>query len=121
MKSEVCKWRAPLFITFLSLTWLVVQEVERFWIAAELVALIVGSVFFSAIRFRTPVPLTAEETREVTTAISAIAHGSKITNLRRDPDGSVRAFLPGEPEGGRIIVVTNRSGDWRASVETYCF
>ena len=96
-------------------------RMSRNLIASAVLALIVGSVFFSVSRVRTPAPLTPEETREVTTAIKAIAPSSKITNLRRDRDGDVRAFLPGDPEGGRIVVVTKRGGDWHAAVETYCF
>lgn len=67
------------------------------------------------------VPLTPQETREVIAAISKIAPGSRVANVRRDPDGKVLAFRPGDPEGGKIVVVTNSRGDWRAAVERELF
>ena len=72
-------------------------------------------------RYATPSPLTPQETREVIAAISQISPGSRVANVRRDPDGKVRAFLPGDPEGGQIVVVTNNSGDWRAAIEMELF
>jgi hypothetical protein len=65
--------------------------------------------------------LTPHETREVIAAINQIAPGSLVANVRRDPDGKVRAFLPGDSEGGQIVVVTNNAGEWRAAVEMVLF
>ena len=93
---------------------------RRTLIAAALVVIVFAGIVIGR-RYATPSPLTPQETREVIAAISQIAPGSKVANLRRHPDGKVRAFLPGDPEGGQVVVVTSNSGVWRAAVEMLLF
>jgi uncharacterized iron-regulated membrane protein len=93
---------------------------RRTLFAAALAVIVIAAIVIGR-RHATPSPLTPQETREVIAAVSKIAPGSKVTNVRRDPDGKVRTFLPGDPEGGQIVVVTNHSGDWRAAVEMDLF
>ena len=89
---------------------------RRTLVAAALAVFLIAAIVIGR-RHATPRPVTPQETREVIAAISQIAPGSKVANLRRHPDGKVRAFLPGDPEGGQIVVVTSNSGVWRAAVE----
>lgn len=96
------------------------QSMHRTLFAAALAVIFIAAIEIGR-RYATPSPLTPQETREVIAAISQIVPGSKVANLRRDPDGKVRAFLLGDPEGGQIVVVTNNSGDWRAAVEMVLF
>lgn len=77
---------------------------------------------FAVTRYRAePSPLTPQETHEATAAINAIKPGSQIRNLRRDSDRNIRAFLPGNPLGGQIILVTQNRGEWKAAIEVDCF
>ncbi len=96
------------------------QSMRRTLFAAALAVIVIAAIVVGR-RHTTPSPLTRQETREVIAAISQIAPGSRVANVRRDPDGKVRAFLPGDPEGGQIVVVTNNSGDWRAAIEMELF
>ena len=92
------------------------QSMRGTLFAAALAVIVIAAMVIGR-RYATPSPLTSQEAREVIAAISQIAPGSKVANVRRDPDGKVRAFLPGDPEGGQIVVVTNNAGDWQAAVE----
>ena len=96
------------------------QSMRRTLFAAALAVIVLAAIVIGR-RHTTPSPLTPQETREVIAAISRIAPCSKVANVRRDPDGKVRAFLPGDPEGGQIVVVTNNNGVWRAAVEMVLF
>ena len=96
------------------------QSMRRTLFAAALAVIVLAAIVIGR-RHATPGPLTPQETREVIAAISQIAPGSRVANVRRDPDGKVRAFLPGDPYGGQIVVVTNNSGDWRAAIEMELF
>ncbi len=96
------------------------QSMRRTLFAAALAVIVLAAIVIGR-RHGTPSPLTPQETREVIAAISQIAPGSKVASVRRDPDGKVRAFLPGDPEGGQIVVVTNNAGEWRAAVEMVLF
>ncbi len=93
---------------------------RRTLFAAALAVIVIAAIVIGR-RYATPSPLTPQETREVIAAISQIAPGSRVANVRRDPDGKVRAFLPGDPVGGQIVVVTSSSGVWRAAVEMVLF
>ena len=79
------------------------------------------SAFVAVRRSLPPRPLTPEETRAVTAAIEALRPGARITNLRRDRDGTVHAFLPGDPLGGIGVTVANRQGVWRTEIEMLCY
>ena len=96
------------------------QSMRRTLFAAALAVIVIAAIVIGR-RYATPSPLTPQETREVIAAISQIAPGSRVANVRRDPDGKVRAFLPGDPYGGQIVVATNHSGVWRAAVEMVLF
>ena len=96
------------------------QLMRRTLFAAALAVIVIAAMVIGR-RHATPSPLAPQETREVIAAISQIAPGSRVANVRRDPDGKVHAFLPGDPQGGQIVVVTNHSGDWRAAVEMVLF
>ena len=93
---------------------------RRTLFAAALTLIVIAAVVVGR-RHATPSPLTPQETREVIAAISQIAPGSRVANVRRDPDGKVRVFLLGDPEGEQIVVVTNNNGVWRAAVEMLLF
>ena len=54
--------------------------------AAALAVIVLAAIVIGR-RHATPSPLTPQETREVIAAISLIAPGSKVANVRRDPDG----------------------------------
>ena len=83
---------------------------RRTLFAAALAVIVIAAIVIGR-RYATPSPLTPQETREVIAAISRIAPGSRVANARRDPDGKLRVFLPGDPEGGQIVVVTNNAGE----------
>ncbi len=96
------------------------QSMRRTLFAAALAVIFIAAIVIGR-RYATPSPLTPQETREVIAAISKIAPDSRDANVRLHPDGKVRAFLPGDPEGGQIVVVTNNAGEWRAAVEMLLF
>jgi hypothetical protein len=96
------------------------HPMRRTLFAAALAVIVIAAIVIGR-RYATPSPLTPQETREVIAAISKLAPGSRVANVRRDPDGKVRAFLPGNPLGGQIVVVTHNNGVWRAAVEMVLF
>lgn len=96
------------------------QSMRRTLFAATLAVIVIAAIVVGR-RYSKPSPLTPQETREVIAAISQVAPSSKVANVRRDPDGKVRASLLGDPEGGQIVVVTKNGGDWRAAVEMLLF
>jgi hypothetical protein len=85
------------------------------------VGFLAAGAFVAVRRSIPPRPLTAEETRGVMAAIEAFQPGARITNLRRDRDGIVRAFLPGDPLGGIGVAASNRNGVWKAEIEMLYF
>lgn len=92
------------------------SAVRAIMVVVAVCFLAVGA-FVAVRRSLPPRPLTPEETRAVTAAIEALRPGARITNLRRDRDGTVHAFLPGDPDAGIGVAVSHRAGVWRAEIE----
>lgn len=105
------------------------QNHNRRWSCNAAALLLLGLVALAATAFAprrrvqptTLRPLTPQELQDVTSAVHKLQPGAKIGSIRRDADGQVRAFLPGDPLGGMTILVTNDGGTWRASIETLYF
>jgi hypothetical protein len=97
------------------------NQLVRIAFFAGAIAIINVAAIMIGQRYAPPSPLTPKDTREVIAAINKISPGSRVANFKRGSDGKIRAFVPGDPLGGQIVVVTKSNGVWRAVVEKELF